>query len=96
MVGIIQAWLDQYDEDFVCTVMIFKEALGKKFEMPKRWDSHEISNIMNHSVTGWVPVNSHRFKDYGTQRAWRRITDENGFRPIPEGTENPFEQQTLF
>ena len=96
MVGIIQEWLDQCDEDYVCCAMLYKEALGKQFDLPKQWESREIANIMNYSVKGWQPVKSHRFRSYGTQRAWRRETDDDGFRPLPEGMENPFEQTTLF
>lgn len=89
-VGIIQAWLDDTAEEYVCTRMIYKEALGG-LERPKTWDLREISSIMNNSIVGWEQVSSHRFKkEYGTQRAWKRITDENGFISVPADMELPF------
>lgn len=88
--GLIQNWLDHTTEEYVCGLMIYREALHHDNE-PKIYETKEISEIMSNSITGWQSVSSHRFRDYGTQRAWKRITDENGFTPIIQGEEIPFQ-----
>lgn len=89
-VGIIQNWLERYDGDYVCSLMIYREALGHDGQDPKLWETREITQIMNQSVTGWGRLSSHRFKDYGTQRAWKRITEREGFVPMADDEETPF------
>ena len=89
-VGIIQNWLDHYDGDYVCSMMIYREALGHDGQEPKLWETREIAQIMNQSVTGWERLSSHRFKDYGIQRAWKRITERDGFVPMAEDETTPF------
>jgi predicted P-loop ATPase len=89
-VGIIQQWLDELSEDYVCSTMIYKEAFFHEYDTPKDWELKEINNIMNNSVIGWKKVSSHRFSRYGTQRGWRRIVDNDGFRSIPEGADTAF------
>lgn len=92
-VGIIQAWLDAVKEDYVCSIMIYREALRHTIEEPKQWETREINSIMNESIVGWKPIKStHRFGgDYGIQRGWKRDTDENGFRQLPENETLPFD-----
>lgn len=92
-VGIIQGWLDHCREDYVCSLMIYREALGHDFGEPKSWETKEVCNIMNTSVTGWRSAKHHRFKDYGLQRCWKRDTDADGFAKIPDDTATPFEKQ---
>lgn len=90
-VGIIQAWLDATEEEYVCSMMIYREALRHDIEDPKQWEIREINSIVNDSITGWEPITStHRFADYGIQRGWRRKTDASGFRMLPEDAETPF------
>ena len=90
-VGIIQAWMDATEEEYVCSMMIYREALRHDTEEPKQWEIREINSIVNDSITGWEPITStHRFADYGIQRGWRRKTDAFGFRLLPEGAETPF------
>ena len=91
-VGIIQLWLDELSEDYVCSIMIYKEAFHHEYDTPKDWELKEINNVMNHSIVGWEKVSSHRFAGYGTQRGWRRVTDKNGFRKLPENVSTPFEE----
>ena len=91
-VGIIQLWLDELPEDYVCSIMIYKEAFHHEYDTPKDWELKEINNVMNHSIVGWEKVSSHRFAGYGTQRGWRRVTDKNGFRKLPENVSTPFEE----
>ena len=91
-VGIIQAWLDTTEEEYVCSMMIYREALRHETEEPKQWEIREINSIVNDSITGWEAITStHRFADYGIQRGWRRKTDALGFHPLPEGVEPPFQ-----
>ena len=91
-VGIIQQWLDELAEDYVCSIMIYKEAFSHEYDTPKDWELKEINNVMNNSIVGWEKISSHRFAGYGTQRGWRRVTDKNGFQKLPENTPTPFEE----
>lgn len=79
-VGIIQNWLDDCEYTTVCSMMIYREALGNEYSDPKRWELTEISSIMNKSIIGWEkhPTSDSkvRFKTYGKQRAWNRIINE--------------------
>ena len=84
--GVIQVWLDNYKGDYVCTRMIYNEALNN-YGDPDRKNVNEINDIMNNTIDGWLPgPSSHRFGGvYGTQRAWHRegvnevLPDKDGF-----------------
>ncbi len=89
-VGILQEWLDHSSEDYVCTMLLYREALGHDCD-PKAWELSEIGSIMNNSINGWESGPQHRFKDYGQQRSWKRIKSEDGFAPVPEGAGLPFD-----
>ena len=52
-VGQIQAFLDNFEGDMVCSKLLHHEALGR-VEEPKTWEIREINEIMNQSVTGWT------------------------------------------
>jgi len=55
----------------VCSKQLFKEALGHTFDQPKRWQLHNINEIMNTVVTGWKPFSNPRmFAGYGRQKGW--------------------------
>ena len=94
--GIIQAFLDDYDDDYVCTRILFDEALHRTGEM-KQWEGKEIANIMNNAIVGWKPHGTHRFrKEYGIQWSWKRMEgfvkkDKDRFMEVPEQLEIPFE-----
>lgn len=91
-VGIIQDWLDNSNVEYVCTTMIYREALGHdNKDTPKQWELREISDIMNNSIVGWEVGPQHRFKNgYGSQRSWKRKEDYNtGFIEVPD-TDIPF------
>ena len=90
-VGIIQSWLDELAEDYVCSIMIYKEAFSHEYDTPKDWELKEINNVMNHSIVGWEKVSSHRFAGYGTQRGWRRAAGKNEFQNLPEDAVIPFD-----
>ena len=60
------------------------EALGG-FDEPKSWEIREINEIMNQSVTGWIPYpNPRSYKKYGKQRGWMRGNEvvETGTSPL--------------
>ena len=92
-VGIIQNWLDELAEDYVCSIMIYKEAFSHEYDTPKEWELKEINNVMNHSIVGWEKISSHRFAGYGTQRGWRRVAGKNEFQNLPEDVVIPFEER---
>lgn len=89
-VGIIQAWLDNYKDDYVCSRMIYRDALGRDSDNPKQWELQEIGNIMNNSIEGWEKGPQHRFADYGQQRCWKRTKPRGEFLPMPDDAELPF------
>ena len=46
---------------------------------------------MNAGMPGWsTKTKSHRFANYGTQRAWIRLTEEEGFMQVPDNADIPF------
>ena len=100
--GMIQAFLDSYPGDTVCSKQLYKEALNHDFDEPKQWEIREINEIMNQCVTGWNYFSNPRmFAGYGRQKGWEReqsATDTGngagktpeGFTPVPEQMELPF------
>ena len=92
-VGIIQLWLDELSQDYVCSTMIYKEAFDHEYDTPKDWELKEINNVMNNSISGWEKISSHRFAEYGIQRGWRRIADKEEFHKLPEHAETPFDKK---
>ena len=71
--GLIQAYLDNYKGDIVCSKQLYKEALNHPYDEPKSWELREINNIMNTVITGWKAfVNPRNFGVYGRQRGWER------------------------
>ena len=82
--GVIQAFLDDFDGDMVCSKLLHHEALGR-FDEPKSWEIREINEIMNQSVTGGMPYpNPRSYKTYGKQRGWMRGNEvlETGTSPL--------------
>ena len=76
--GQIQGFLEHYTGNVVCSKQLFKEALGHAFDEPKRWQLHNINEIMNTVVTGWKPFSNPRmFAGYGRQRGWEREISGN-------------------
>ena len=98
-IGIIQDWLDNCKYEAVCSLMIYKEALGNTYQEPKPWELREINAIMNKSISGWqkhpTSDNKVRIPGYGKQRAWDRCVPSEkspyDFTPI----ENSFSQLDL-
>jgi len=89
--GIIQAWLDDCGKDYVCSEMIYREALGHEYEEPKQWEIKEINSIMNTGIDGWEKVSQHRFEHYGRQRGWHRMDNGEDFTTLPDGEPTPFD-----
>lgn len=96
LTGVIQSWLDSFDEDYVCTKMIYNKALGMLGD-PDRKSINEINDVMNNTIDGWLPgPSSHRFGGgYGTQRAWHRSDRVNEPEPDPRAPDDPMEGFTL-
>ena len=100
--GMIQAFLDSYTGNTVCSKQLYKEALNHAFDEPKQWEIREINEIMNQCVTGWTYFSNPRsFAGYGRQKGWERersATDSDnhaaeipdGFVEITEQIEMPF------
>ena len=95
--GIVQAFLDNYTDDYVCSLIIYREALNNAYDKPKQWELREIGDIMNNSIEGWEPAAQHRFSEpYGRQRSWRRVTKdqelEDDFKDLPKQMRLPFDE----
>ena len=76
--GQIQGFLEHYTGSMVCSKQLFKEALGHTYDEPKRWQLHNINEIMNTVVTGWKPFSNPRmFAGYGRQKGWERDISGN-------------------
>ena len=100
--GVIQAYLDSYTGNTVCSKQLYREALRHEFEEPKQWEIREINEIMNQCVTGWKYFSNPRmFGNYGRQKGWERehpATDTDnerkksfdGFVEVTEQIELPF------
>lgn len=72
--GMVQAWLDNFKGDYVCTKLIYNECYHM-FGEPDRKAIGEINDIMNNTVEGWIQGPQHRFDRYGQQRSWIRAGD---------------------
>ena len=100
--GMIQAFLDSYAGDTICSKQLYKEALNHTFDEPKQWEIREINEIMNQCVTGWTYFSNPRsFAGYGRQKGWEReraatgggnqaAEIPDGFVEITEQIEMPF------
>lgn len=105
--GQVQAWLDDYEGDYVCSIQIWKEVFASAYDdTPKKYETNEICSIMETSIIGWKRHGMHRFtkEGYGTQRSWIRIgvskaadgvneVGTDGFKTLTEEEERavPFE-----
>ena len=88
--GMIQAFLDSYTGNTVCSKQLYKEALNHAFDEPKQWEIREINEIMNQCVTGWTYFSNPRsFAGYGRQKGWEREKTATGSgnqnTEIPDG-----------
>ena len=70
--GQIQDFLDHFEGPYVCSQLLYREALHHEYDKPTKKDTNEICEIMNFSIVGWKPGKQHRFPRYGRQRTWVR------------------------
>lgn len=90
--GQIIGFLETYTGSMVCSKQLYREALHHEFDDPKRWQLHNINEIMNTAVTGWKPFSNPRmFAGYGRQRGWER---EDGSGNEVPGNESGFVELT--
>ena len=80
----------------VCSKQLFKEALGHTYDEPKRWQLHNINEIMNTVVTGWKPFSNPRmFAGYGRQKGWERDVSGNELPGNEDGFVELSEEECL-
>ena len=92
--GMIQAFLDRYEEDYVCSTIIYQEVFHQEGMVPK-WQSKEIGDLMDNEIkagrnTGLTGSPA----GLGIQRSWKRIhpkKDRDGFVKVDEDAKLPFE-----
>ena len=64
--GMIVGFLETYQGNQVCSKQLYREALHHEYDEPKRWQIHDINEIMNSVVTGWRYFSNPRaFAGYG-------------------------------
>lgn len=104
-VGVIQKWLDDCSEKYVCVAMIYQEALGNEDRFPQRYESNELHSIMLNSISGWRRHECRggrvRCGKYGPQICYERAegiqeefvlkSSDDEFMDFPPGLEVPFE-----
>ena len=92
--GMIQAFLDSYEEDYICSTIIYQQVFHQEGIVPK-WQSKEIGDLMDNEIIGWTKHGNHRFGGViGTHRSWKRVQpkkDEEGFMKADENMELPFD-----
>ena len=85
-------FLETYTGSMVCSKQLYREALHHEFDDPKRWQLHNINEIINTAVTGWKPFSNPRmFAGYGRQRGWEREAGSGNEVP---GNESGFVELT--
>ena len=91
--GMIIGFLENYRGNQVCSEQLYREALHHEYDEPKRWQIHDINEIMNTAVTGWRYFSNPRaFDGYGRQKGWERIADSGNELP---GNEADFSELTV-
>ena len=89
--GVIQHYLETFSGNEICAIQLYEEAFNQTYDPRNRSVLQPICNTMNAGMPGWsTKTKSHRFANYGTQRAWTRLTDGDGFAQMPEDAKIPF------
>ncbi len=92
---LIEQFLEETTEKYVCVSMLLQEALGyTEYDRPKKNERNRVADTMR-TMTGWTEAGQQRFAKYGRQRAWMRIGGENAetdFEPVPEQMKLPFDE----
>lgn len=66
-------YIEEYQPEYVCTKLLYVEALGNSELAPMAtWESTAIGEIMNQKCDDYRSISTHVFKKYGKQRAWVR------------------------
>ncbi len=79
LAGQIYDFMEKYKGDRLCSKQIYKEALNRPFDEPKKWETSEICEIVNlgiekGEIKGWRAYESlKRLGEYGKQRGWERV-----------------------
>lgn len=74
MVGAIQSWLDNYEEDYVCNVMIAKDLFESDSNNKKL--INDIAEIMRTKIKGWERNGTRTFGNgVGRQKCYTRVAD---------------------
>ena len=95
---LIEQFLDETKEKYVCVAMLMREALGyTEYDRPKKNELNRVAETMR-TMKGWEAVGQQRFARYGRQRAWMRVGEgntvsEDGFEPVSEQLELPFTER---
>ena len=95
--GQVQAWLDDYEGDYVCSIQIWKEVFAGAYDdAPKKYETNEICSIMETSIAGWKRHGMHRFtkEGYGMQRSWIRLYSGKGAECVNEAGTDSFRKIT--
>ena len=71
LVGQIQSFLDGYNDDYVCCLIIAREVLHN--DDPDTKTTRNIGNIMNHKIAGWKKAVTHTFEGIGRQKCYVRV-----------------------
>lgn len=73
MVGAIQKFLDEYNDDYVCGLIIARAVFNN--DNPDKKTTQTISSIMNHKIKGWKKHGKHTFPIVGRQRSYVRESE---------------------
>lgn len=93
----IRNFLEKEKPDYVCAKMLYEKALCHSCsENMAMWESKKIGEIMDLRFPQYERLSSHKFNDYGTQRAWG-LKDRDSFKQVTPERENdiPFLQESF-
>lgn len=78
-VGLIQEYLDRTNNDRVCVIQLYQEALGNEGKTPNRLETRDLHDIMRNDIKGWsANAGKIRCGVYGVQKAYvKDITDDD-------------------
>ncbi len=92
--GMIIGFLENYRGNQVCSKQLYREALHHEYDEPKRWQIHDINEIMNTAVTGWRYFSIRgRLTGMADKKGWERIADSGN---EPPGNEPPGNEAGFF
>lgn len=107
--GLILSYLEDTDNQRVCSKQLYREALDHPYGDPKRWQTNDICEIVNQLIadgrlTGWRRFESpKRIPGYGTQKGWERIpvtnvnqetSTKDSFVKVPAQMKLPFDDNS--